>query len=223
MMARAAHYNRPSCARLRAHAYDNDNKLSLPAMPKRLAARRPPIDDDLNHWSEARIARALATGKAVPRKETSSALIAYPWQGCVCARSSQKRRVGTGYLGAIIDWPEALRRHPHDPSQPNHTFYFALEDEDGVIDGNDGGNRARWINHSCNPNCESQTKGRRVWVRALRDIAAGEELNYDYALVLDEPLTPQLKKDYEAVVAARTAATPCWLWKIKCQALQPPF
>ena len=36
-----------------------------------------------------------------------------------------------------------------------------------------------------------------MWVRALRDIAAGQELNYDYALVIDEPLTAALKKDYE--------------------------
>lgn len=126
------------------------------------------------------------------------------------------------YLGAIIDWPEALRRHPHDPSQPNHTFYFALEDEDGVIDGNDGGNRARWINHSCNPNCESQTKGRRVWVRALRDIAAGEvELR-----LLPRPRqslnTAAKKRLRMPLLAARTAATPCWLWKIKCQATAAP-
>ena len=200
MMARAAHYNRPSCARLRAHMHTiTITNFPFPAMPKRLAAQiAPPIDDDLNHWSEARIARALAAGKAVPRKEKLQVRSSPIHGKGVFARVALKKgELVLEYLGAIIDWPEALRRHPHDPSQPNHTFYFALEDEDGVIDGNDGGNRARWINHSCNPNCESQTKGRRVWVRALRDIAAGEELNYDYALVLDEPLTLQLKKDYE--------------------------
>ena len=200
MMARAAHYNRPSCARLRAHMHTiTITNFPFPAMPKRLAAQiAPPIDDDLNHWSEARIARALAAGKAVPRKEKLQVRSSPIHGKGVFARVALKKgELVLEYLGTIIDWPEALRRHPHDPSQPNHTFYFALEDEDGVIDGNDGGNRARWINHSCNPNCESQTKGRRVWVRALRDIAAGEELNYDYSLVLDEPLTPQLKKDYE--------------------------
>ena len=168
-------------------------------MPKRLAAQiAPPIDDDLNHWSEARIARALAAGKAVPRKEKLQVRSSPIHGKGVFARVALKKGgLVLEYLGAIIDWPEALRRHPHDPAQPNHTFYFALDDEDGVIDGNDGGNRARWINHSCKPNCESETKGQRVWVRALRDIAAGQELNYDYALVIDEPLTAALKKDYE--------------------------
>lgn len=56
------------------------------------------------------------------------------------------------YTGEIISWQEAQDRHPHDPSQPNHTFYFHV-DEDRVIDANYGGNSARWINHSCDPNC----------------------------------------------------------------------
>jgi hypothetical protein len=174
----------------------------LPTMPKRPAVPAPtkiapPIDDDLNHWSTERIDRALAAGKAVPRKEKLEVRSSPIHGKGVFARVPFKKgEVVLEYLGAIIDWPEALRRHPHDPSQPNHTFYFALDDEGGVIDGNDGGNRARWINHSCAPNCESETKGQRVWVRALRDMAAGAELNYDYALVIDEPLTPQLKKDY---------------------------
>ncbi len=170
-----------------------------PAAPAKSAtpAIAPPIDDDLNHWSVERIARALAAGKPIPRKEKLQVRSSPIHGKGVFARVPLKKgELVLEYLGAIIDWPEALRRHPHDPTQPNHTFYFAL-DEDGVIDGNDGGNRARWINHSCDPNCESETKGQRVWVRALRDIAAGQELNYDYALVIDEPLTAALKKDYE--------------------------
>ncbi len=58
------------------------------------------------------------------------------------------------YKGEIISWKEALRRHPHDPTQPHHTFYFHIDD-DRVIDGNVEGNAARWINHSCEPNCEA--------------------------------------------------------------------
>ena len=58
------------------------------------------------------------------------------------------------YIGQVIDWDEALRRHPHDPSQPNHTFYFGLEDG-CVIDAKYGGNEAMWINHSCKPNCQA--------------------------------------------------------------------
>lgn len=109
------------------------------------------------------------------------------------------------YVGEIITWDEALRRHPHDPSDPNHTFYFHI-DEDHVIDAKVGGNSARWINHSCAPNCEADVEDGRVFIRALRRIKAGEELFYDYGLVIDEPYTPKLKAEY-----------PCWCGAKKCR------
>jgi uncharacterized protein len=99
------------------------------------------------------------------------------------------------YKGERISWKEALRRHPHDPAHPNHTFYFAL-DEGGVIDGKVNGNSARWINHSCAPNCDAEETDGRVFISALRDIEPGEELYYDYGLVIDEPITKALKRDY---------------------------
>lgn len=100
------------------------------------------------------------------------------------------------YKGETISWKEALKRHPHDPEDPNHTFYFSL-DEGGVIDAKFGGNRARWINHACTPNCEAQEKKGRVFIHALTDIAAGDELFYDYGLVIDAPYTKALKKEFE--------------------------
>jgi SET domain-containing protein len=99
------------------------------------------------------------------------------------------------YKGEVIDWPEALRRHPHDPSQPNHTFYFHLDDG-RVIDGNVNGNASRWINHACEPNCEADEVDGRIFIRALRDLRAGEELFFDYRLVIDERLTARLKREY---------------------------
>ncbi len=100
------------------------------------------------------------------------------------------------YKGERIDWDEALDRHPHDPSQPDHTFYFHLE-SGGVIDANVDGNRARWINHACTPNCEAREHKGRVFIHALTDISPGEELFYDYGLVIDERYTPKLKKRFE--------------------------
>jgi SET domain-containing protein len=100
------------------------------------------------------------------------------------------------YKGEVITWAEALRRHPHDPSDPHHTFYFHIDDGH-VIDAKYGGNAARWINHACNPNCEADEVDGRVFIKALRDIAPGEELFYDYGLVIDERYTPKLKKQYE--------------------------
>ncbi len=99
------------------------------------------------------------------------------------------------YKGEIITWEEALDRHPHDPDQPNHTFYFHLDDGH-VIDGKYNGNSAKWINHSCDPNIEAEQDGNRVFLKALRDIHPGEELFFDYGLVIDARLTPKLKKEY---------------------------
>ena len=99
------------------------------------------------------------------------------------------------YTGERIDWEEAMDRHPHDPAQPNHTFYFGLDDGT-VIDALYGGNSARWINHSCDPNCEADEVNGRVFIKALRDLMPGEELFYDYGLTVDERYTPKLKKEY---------------------------
>lgn len=108
------------------------------------------------------------------------------------------------YRGQRISWKEALRRHPHDPQQPNHTFYFSLE-QGGVIDANVDGNSARWINHSCAPNCEAREVDGRVFIHALRDLEPGEELFYDYHLSLDERYTPRVKREY----ACRCGAAAC--------------
>ena len=109
------------------------------------------------------------------------------------------------YVGEVISWPEALRRHPHDPAQPNHTFYFHIN-ETQVIDANVGGNSSRWINHSCQPNCEADEIGERVFIKALRNIAAGDELFYDYGLVIDAKYTKKLLADY-----------PCWCGAPGCR------
>ncbi len=122
-------------------------------------------------------------------------------RGVVAARDLKAGERVCEYKGERIGWPEALRRHPHDPAQPFHTFYFSLDD-DTVIDGNVNGNFAKWINHSCEPNCEAElTEPRngnppRVYIAATRDIQAGEELVYNYGLTLDERHTPKLKREF---------------------------
>jgi SET domain-containing protein len=100
------------------------------------------------------------------------------------------------YTGERIDCPEALRRHPHDPDDPNHTFYFHIDDG-RVIDAKFGGNSSRWINHACQPNCEADEQEGRIFIKALRDLQPGEELFYDYGLVIDERYTKKLKKQFE--------------------------
>jgi len=103
------------------------------------------------------------------------------------------------YVGEIISADEADRRHPTNPDDPFHTFFFAVGNGN-VIDGTHQGNDAKWINHSCEPNCETEeTDDFRVFVVALRDITRGEELYYDYGLVLDERLTKKVKEQYKCL------------------------
>jgi SET domain-containing protein len=99
------------------------------------------------------------------------------------------------YRGERINWKEALRREQLKDADSTHTFLFSLEDG-RVIDGGSRGNDARWINHACEPNCEAREEDGRVFIYALRDILRGEELNYNYALVLDLRHTPALKRAY---------------------------
>ena len=108
------------------------------------------------------------------------------------------------YVGEVITWQEAQDRHPHDPSDPNHTFYFHV-DADRVIDALNGGNSSRWINHSCNPNGEAvieEAEGDdrskdKVFIEAKRAIKPGQELTYNYGITLGERHTPRLKKIWE--------------------------
>ena len=116
-------------------------------------------------------------------------------KGVFALQPLKKGEVVIEYKGEVIDWPEALRRHPHDPSDPNHTFYFHV-DEQHVIDAKVGGNAARWINHACDPNCEADEVDGRVFIKARRAIKPGEELFYDYGLIIDDKYTPKLKKEF---------------------------
>ena len=85
-----------------------------------------------------------------------------------------------------------------------HTFLFTLNDE-YVIDANFEGNTARWINHSCDPNCEAvleeddgdDRRLDKVFIEAIRGIAPGEELSYNYGITLAEKHTKELKKVWE--------------------------
>lgn len=124
-------------------------------------------------------------------------------KGVFALRPLKKGEVVIEYKGEVIDWQEALRRHPHDPKDPDHTFYFHV-DEKNVIDAKYGGNAARWINHACAPNCEADEVDGRIFIKALRAIKPGEELFYDYGLIIDEKYTPKLKKQFACHCGAKT-------------------
>jgi SET domain-containing protein len=85
------------------------------------------------------------------------------------------------YLGERISPAEADTRYSGSAASEPHVLLFTVDDRI-VIDGGVNGNEARYMNHSCEPNCESVTRGKRIWIYALRDIQPGEELTYDYNL-----------------------------------------
>ena len=109
------------------------------------------------------------------------------------------------YAGELITHAEAARRYPAEASgsSPEHTFVLQLDDS-RVIDANVGGNIARYINHSCAPNVEPIAIGEAMWLVALREIAPGEELGYDYAIELDARHTPSARRRFPCACGAAT-------------------
>jgi hypothetical protein len=87
------------------------------------------------------------------------------------------------YDGERITNDEADRRY----LGAERTYLYGLDDGITVIDGI---GIAAYLNHSCDPNCEVDEVKGRVWIRSLREIAAGEELVWDYNLYDDEDPAP---------------------------------
>jgi uncharacterized protein len=83
---------------------------------------------------------------------------------------------------------------PNDEDNP-HTFNFGLENGE-VINPEIVGNDARWINHCCDPNCQAIEEDNRIFIYAMCDIEAGEELFYDYAMEIDKPITEESKRNF---------------------------
>jgi uncharacterized protein len=116
------------------------------------------------------------------------------------------RRIAEGtrlieYRGEIIDEAEADRRYPWHDDEPHHTFLFRLDDG-SVIDAGPSRSAAKYINHSCDPNCEAVEEDGHIYIDAILDIAKGEELVYDYNFVLDEPHNTKNKKLYPCYCGA---------------------
>lgn len=108
------------------------------------------------------------------------------------------------YLGERVSHAEADRRYEHRPVNDAHTFLFIV-DERTVVDAGVGGNQARYINHSCKPNCETEVTRGRIWVRTRRRILPGEELSYDYCIGRDADDPP----DVDDVFRCRCGAPRC--------------
>ena len=104
------------------------------------------------------------------------------------------------YKGERLTEAQVDRRYAKDDDP--HTFLFAL-DNGRVIDASRNGNSARWINHSCAPNCEAVDDGDHIFIETLRTIRPGEELSYNYGIELEERHTPAMKRLYVCRCGAR--------------------
>ena len=106
------------------------------------------------------------------------------------------------YAGERLTPQQAEERYP-DSDGRHHTFLFAIDD-DVVVDASVNGNEARFLNHSCAPNCDVVIDDKRLWIETIHDIEPGEELVYDYAYVLEERHTPAAKRRYPCNCGAVT-------------------
>ncbi len=113
------------------------------------------------------------------------------------------RRIPAGtriieYAGERLTRAEAEARYPDDPTlkgDTQHTCLFSIDDTvfiDAAVNGND----ARFLNHSCDPNCDVVVEDGRLWIETIRAVRRGEELAYDYQHTLPERHTPAAKRRY---------------------------
>jgi hypothetical protein len=124
--------------------------------------------------------------------------------GVFALRRIRKGTTITEYLGDRVSHEEADARYENKDPNDNHTFLFTV-DSKTVIDGGVGGNDARYINHGCDPNCESTTLKKRIYVEAVRTIQPGEELAYDYQIERD----PEDPPNVDEIFACRCGAAKC--------------
>ncbi len=119
------------------------------------------------------------------------------------------RRIRAGqplieYLGERISREEGDRRYDDGAMGRHHTFLFAVDD-DTVIDGGRHGNVSRFINHSCDPNCQAVTDDGRIFIEAIKNIQPGTELVYDYAY----ERTAEHTEEDERLYACRCGSANC--------------
>lgn len=126
-------------------------------------------------------------------------------KGVVAARRIRKNQRLIEYIGEIITNEEADQRYDDEGMARHHTFLFTLDNK-RVIDGNRSGNIARFINHSCQPNCEAVEEDGGIWIYAFRNIQPGTELTYDYSFEHKGKLTEKDREMY-----------PCYCGSVKCR------
>lgn len=154
--------------------------------------------------------RAAATKRTAKSRKSTTAKKCYEVRSSVihgrgvfaATRIAKGERV-IEYTGERMSHAEADRRYGRLHDGNAHTMLMAA-DEKVVIDATKRGSAARWINHSCAPNCEAVEDQGRVFIEARRAIREGEELAYDYELIVEERHTIKLKREHACYCGAKT-------------------
>ena len=123
------------------------------------------------------------------------------------AFATRRIRKGTRiieYVGERITQEQADQRYDDEAMERHHTFLFNLDD-DSVLDAGTVHNESRYINHSCDPNCEALIEKGHIYIYSLRNIEPGEELVYDYAYERTEDMGPES----EALYMCRCGSPKC--------------
>jgi SET domain-containing protein len=149
---------------------------------------------------------------ATPSTAGRGVLARYPWKeepnpyfevrqsviqgkGAFATRNIRKGTRLIEYVGQRITWRTADKRYDDEKMGRHHTFLFTVDDKT-VIDAAVNGNDARFLNHSCDGNCEAITDRKRIFIEARRSIKAGEELLYDYQYERTDDHTEEDEKFY---------------------------
>ncbi|CAG4884834.1 putative Histone-lysine N-methyltransferase [Georgfuchsia toluolica] len=119
-------------------------------------------------------------------------------KGVYATRRIRKDSAIIEYTGERVSEDEANERYQDNPST-----YLFMVDDDTFIDGLSGGNEARFINHSCEPNCVAYLEDDRVVIHALKNIQPGVELTYDYQLTDEGEGSDATPTDYTCRCGAR--------------------
>lgn len=171
-------------------------------MKKTAESRAPSDPAGASHHPHMRHASRSAVAAESPAFEVRRSGI--HGRGVYATRRIPKHTRIVEYLGDRITHEEADARYAAKGQDDGHTFLFVVSKR-LVIDAGVAGNDARFINHSCDPNCDTVIEDDRVFIESLRDIEPGEELGYEYGLTWETTDDPDELANY----ACRCGAARC--------------
>ena len=162
------------------------------------SSRRPPSPSKASAHRRAAAGRANGTD-TLPFEIRTSGI---QGRGAFATRPIRKGTRIIEYVGERISHAEADRRYVDEDMDRHHTFLFTVNSR-VVVDAAVGGNEARFINHSCDPNCEAVIERGRIYIDALCNIPVGAELCYDYAYEWTADEDPGAEARYPCRCGAR--------------------